>query len=63
LNEPPTNPGWFTFLDESGLDEKDETNPYLVREPISPYEVTAGMILPAVLVTQGDSDLPGLTGC
>jgi type IV secretion system protein VirB10 len=49
-----------TFLDESGLDEKDETNPYLVREPISPYEVTAGMILPAVLVTQGDSDLPGL---
>jgi type IV secretion system protein VirB10 len=49
-----------TFLDESGLGEKDETNPYLVREPISPYEVTAGMILPAVLVTHGDSDLPGL---
>jgi type IV secretion system protein VirB10 len=49
-----------TFLDESGLGDKDETNPYLVREPISPYEVTAGMILPAVLVTQGDSDLPGL---
>jgi type IV secretion system protein VirB10 len=49
-----------TFLDESGLDEKDETNPYLVREPISPYKVTAGMVLPAVLVTQGDSDLPGL---
>jgi type IV secretion system protein TrbI len=48
------------FLDASGIGEADETNPHLVREAISPYEVTAGMILPAVLVTQGDSDLPGL---
>jgi type IV secretion system protein VirB10 len=48
------------FLEGSGLSEQDETNPHLVRQPISPYEVTAGMIVPAVLVTQGDSDLPGL---
>jgi type IV secretion system protein VirB10 len=48
------------FLDSAGIGEDEETNPHLVREPISPYEVTAGMIVPAVLVTQGDSDLPGL---
>ncbi len=48
------------FLDGSGVSEQQETNPFLVRKPISPYEVTAGTILPAVLVTQGDSDLPGL---
>ena len=48
------------FLDSAGISEDEETNPHLVREAISPYEVTAGMIVPAVLVTQGDSDLPGL---
>jgi type IV secretion system protein VirB10 len=48
------------FLDGSGLSEQEETNPHLVRQAISSYEVTAGMIVPAVLVTQGDSDLPGL---
>jgi type IV secretion system protein VirB10 len=48
------------FLEGSGVSEQEETNPFLVRKPISPYEVTAGTILPAVLITQGDSDLPGL---
>lgn len=48
------------FLDGSGLSDQEETNAHLVRKAISPYEVTAGMIVPAVLVTQGDSDLPGL---
>jgi type IV secretion system protein VirB10 len=48
------------FLDGSALSDKQETNAHLVRKAISPYEVTAGMIVPAVLVTQGDSDLPGL---
>ena len=52
--------GKRAFLDESGLGEQDETNPHLVRQPISTYEVTAGMIVPAVLVTHGSSDLPGL---
>jgi type IV secretion system protein VirB10 len=48
------------FLEGSGVSEQEETNPHLVRQPISPYEVTAGMVVPAVLITQGDSDLPGL---
>jgi len=52
--------GKKAFLDSAGIGEAEETNPHMVREPISPYEVTAGMIVPAVLVTQGDSDLPGL---
>ena len=52
--------GKRAFLDESGLSEQDETNSHLVRQPISTYEVTAGMIVPALLVTQGSSDLPGL---
>jgi type IV secretory pathway VirB10-like protein len=52
--------GKKAFLAGAKLAEEDETNPYLVREAISAFEVTAGMILPAVLITQGDSDLPGL---
>ena len=52
--------GKKAFLDSAGIGEAEETNPHLVREPISTYEVTAGMIVPAVLVTQGDSDLPGV---
>jgi len=48
------------FLDASGIAERDETNPHPVREPASRYEVTAGMVIPAVLLTQGESDLPGL---
>ena len=52
--------GKKAFLSGAKLDQEEETNPYLLREPISRFEVTAGMILPAVLITQGDSDLPGL---
>ena len=52
--------GKKAFLDSAGIGEADETNLQVVREAISPYEVTAGMIVPAILVTQGDSDLPGL---
>lgn len=48
------------FLGESGLSEREETNPHAVREPASRYEVTAGMVIPAVLLTQAESDLPGL---
>jgi len=52
--------GKKAFLDSAGIGEAEETNPHMVREAISDYEVTAGMIVPAVLVTQGDSDLPGV---
>ena len=30
-----------------------------MRPPVSPYEVKAGSLIPAVLVTQANSDLPG----
>lgn len=52
--------GKKAFLDSAGIGEAEETNRHMVREAISTYEVTAGMIVPAVLVTQGDSDLPGV---
>jgi type IV secretory pathway VirB10-like protein len=42
--------GKKAFLAGAKLAEEDETNPYLVREAISAFEVTAGMILPAVLI-------------
>ena len=48
------------FLTQSGLSAREETNPHTVREPASRYEVTAGMVIPAVLLTQAESDLPGL---
>jgi len=49
--------GKKAFLAGAKLAEEDQTNPYLAREAISRFEVTAGMILPAVLITQGASDL------
>jgi type IV secretory pathway VirB10-like protein len=52
--------GKKAFLSGAKIAQEDETNPYMVREAISRFEVTAGMILPAVLITQGNSDLPGL---
>jgi len=34
-------------------------NAHLLRKPVSPYEITAGSVIPAVLETGIDSDLPG----
>lgn len=48
------------FVEGQNMDVEDETNPNVLRQPSSPYEVNAGMIIPAVLITKGDSDLPGL---
>ena len=39
--------------------ERPEVLPATLREPVSPYEVKAGTIIPAVLVTGISSDLPG----
>jgi type IV secretion system protein VirB10 len=47
-----------SFLDGKGAGK----GPYLeatVQHPKSPYEIQAGTILPAVLITAVDSDLPG----
>jgi len=39
--------------------ERPEVLPAALRGPVSPYEVKAGTIIPAVLVTGLNSDLPG----
>jgi type IV secretory pathway VirB10-like protein len=47
------------FLRTSRLASGDEVLADRVRPPLSPYEVKAGSLIPAVLVTQANSDLPG----
>ena len=53
-----------TTIDKSGLFDFDLNdaeiyNPHSLRTPISPYQVMAGTIIPASLVTGLNSDLPG----
>ena len=43
----------------SNLNDAEIYNPHSLRTPISPYQVMAGTILPASLVTGLNSDLPG----
>lgn len=48
----------------SFLDGKADTsiyNPHRLESPVSPYQLMAGTIIPASLVTGLNSDLPGLT--
>lgn len=47
------------FLRNAKLGAQDEVLEHLVRPPITPYEVKAGSLVPAVLITQANSDLPG----
>ena len=44
---------------ESDLNDAEIYNPHSLRTPISPYQVMAGTIIPASLVTGLNSDLPG----
>ncbi len=46
------------FLDDAGQSQ-EETIAHRVRTPSSPYAVLAGAVIPAVLVTEARSDLPG----
>jgi len=34
-------------------------NPHLVRKPVSPYQINAGSVIPATLISGINSDLPG----
>ena len=43
----------------SDLNDTEIYNPHSLRTPISPYQVMAGTIIPASLVTGLNSDLPG----
>ena len=48
------------FLEKASLAREEEVNGHLLVPPLSPYEVTAGAIVPAVLITDANSDLPGM---
>jgi type IV secretion system protein VirB10 len=41
-------------------DDRNTYNPHALQDPVSPYEVMAGALLSASLITGLDSDLPGL---
>jgi type IV secretion system protein VirB10 len=47
------------FLRNARLDSDEEVLDHVVRPAITPYEVKAGSLVPAVLITQANSDLPG----
>ena len=45
------------FLEEASLSETD--NPHRIEDPVTPFEVMAGTVIPASLITGVNSDLPG----
>lgn len=45
------------FLKEGGREGTD--NPHRIEDPITPFEVMAGTVIPASLITGVNSDLPG----
>ena len=47
----------LTFLDGSGSSTTD--NPHRIEDPVTPFEVMAGTVIPASLITGVNSDLPG----
>ncbi|MDQ2696452.1 MAG: conjugal transfer protein TrbI [Pseudomonadota bacterium] len=47
------------FLDDARQADEADYVPAVVKQPLSPYEVKAGWIIPAVLITGINSDLPG----
>ncbi|MFN0024009.1 MAG: TrbI/VirB10 family protein [Parvularculaceae bacterium] len=47
----------LAFLDERKLSDTD--NPHRIEDPLTPFEVMAGTVIPASLITGVNSDLPG----
>ncbi len=45
------------FLEEGG--PRDTDNPHRIEDPATPFEVMAGTVIPASLITGVNSDLPG----
>ena len=41
------------------MNDEEIYNPHILRSPVSPYQIMAGNIIPASLVTGLNSDLPG----
>ncbi len=57
-NQQNMQPQKTAFLNQASTQNSDYLN-QAVQSPVSPYEVQAGSIIPAELVTGIDSDLPG----
>lgn len=58
LEDPNRQLRKLGFLDETGPDAAIY-NPHGVETPVSPYQVMAGTVIPATLLTGINSDLPG----
>lgn len=46
----------------NGKPDKDIYNPHTLQMPASPYELLAGTVIAASLITGLNSDLPGMVG-
>lgn len=57
-NDPNAQGQKLDFL--NAKPDKNIYNPHVVQQPVSPYELLAGTIIPASLITGLNSDLPGL---
>lgn len=58
LRDPNNNGRKLDFV--NATDARNIYNPHAIQDPISPYQVMAGTLLSASLITGLDSDLPGL---
>lgn len=56
---PPDYPEELNAFANGSVSQDDIYNPHSLHTPISPYQVMAGTIIPASLVTGLNSDLPG----
>jgi len=48
------------FMESDGLSDSEIHLQHRVQQPISPFQIMAGSIIPAVLLTGVNSDLPGI---
>ena len=56
-NDPGRQIRKMAFLEEG--DQSATDNPYRIEDPVTPFEVMAGTVIPASLITGVNSDLPG----
>ena len=56
----PEEPGEAMAAWLSRTEDPEAIHPFAVQEPVSPYEIKAGSIINATLITGINSDLPGL---
>jgi type IV secretion system protein VirB10 len=59
-NQPSAGLALDPMRDPNTTDARSIYNPHQIQDPVSPYEVMAGTLISASLITGLDSDLPGL---